>query len=97
MPFLASRAAGSAKGFGLTSGGKPPYAVSFLVIGGGGGGAGVGSGGGGAGGFVEGSNLFTPKITYTITVGGGGGQGSDSSITGLRFTTITGLGGGAGG
>ena len=45
MPINSTRAAGSAKGFGLLNKVKSPYSVSYLVIaGGGGGGAGAAAG-----------------------------------------------------
>ena len=48
MPILSSRGAGSAKGFGLTSGGiSYPFDIEFLVVAGGGGGASNSGGGGG--------------------------------------------------
>jgi len=68
----------------------------------------IGNGGGGAGGYKTATGVpFTPGIVYTITVGAGatspggnalntlGPNGSDSSISGSGFTTITALGGGS--
>ena len=49
MPLLSTRGAASAKGFGLTSGGKGPYNIDFLVVAGGGGGGNFIGGSGGAG------------------------------------------------
>ena len=46
MPLLSTRGAGSAKGFGLTSGGGVPYTITYLVVAGGGSGGGAGPGGG---------------------------------------------------
>lgn len=78
--------------------------------GGGGGGAAVSSndhavvgGGGGGGCVVKRTVTVVPGTTYTVTIGGGGSGGtssaagavgSDSTITGSGFTTITALGGG---
>ena len=87
------------------------YNVEYLVVAGGGAGGGWG-GGGGAGGLISSSFNTDTSIEYTITVGGGaaggplsynasayvqGGDGTDSTITGLGFTTITATGGGGGG
>lgn len=83
--------------------------VDFLVIGGGGGGYVQGGGAGGyrtsagtsgANSSAE-SKLSLTAQAYTVTVGAGGTQGnsgvngSDSSIAGSGFTTITSLGGGS--
>jgi len=78
--------------------------------GGGGGGSAVASndhavvgGGGGGGCVVKTTVTVVPGTTYTITIGAGGAGGtttaagsvgSDSTITGSGFTTITALGGG---
>jgi len=74
--------------------------IEYLVVGGGGGGGlGLG-GGGGAGGFKTGFVEVTGSTAYTVTVGAGGSydaNGSDSSISGTGFTTITATGGGRGG
>ena len=79
MPLLSTRGAGSAKGFGLTSGGKPPVDVDFLVVAGGAGGGTQQGGGGGAGGYRTGTaSKLTLGTNYTVTVGGGG--------TGSNFT-----------
>jgi hypothetical protein len=88
-----------------------PPTVEYLVVAGGGGGGmtplqGLGSGGG-AGGFLTASEIAINGSTlYTITVGSGGNQavypsqsptnGSDSSISGSGFTTVTAIGGGSG-
>ena len=69
MPLLGTRAAGAAKGFGITSGQPKPYAASYLVVAGGGGGSGgssfmLGGGGGGAGGY---------RNSYASETSGGGG------------------------
>jgi hypothetical protein len=94
MPLLGTRAAGSIKGFGLTSGqARKPYSASYLVIAGGGGGGGgspnsTNGGGGGAGGY---------RNSYASETSGGGG----STETPLTFNpdtvyTITIGNGGAG-
>lgn len=78
--------------------------------GGGGGGSAIGSndhavvgGGGGGGCVVKTTATVVPGTTYTVTIGAGGAGGtstaagsigSDSTITGSGFTTITALGGG---
>lgn len=80
--------------------------------GGGGGGAKVASnnhvvsgGGGGGASVVKRTVSITPGTTYTFTIGAGGSGGSttaagsvgsDSTMTGSGFTTITALGGGGG-
>jgi len=108
MPLNSTRGAGSAKGFGFTSGGVV-IDFDYLVVAGGGGG--VQFGGGGAGGyrtsFPGGTKISLKKGTYPIVVGGGGPsvnpsvspsgpsaatKGQDSS-----FSTITSTGGGGGG
>jgi hypothetical protein len=75
-------------------------AVDYLVVAGGGG-AGLNySGGGGGGGLLTNSVTVAPGVTYSITVGGGGATsatGSNSSISGSGFTTVTSIGGGYGG
>jgi hypothetical protein len=78
--------------------------VTYLVVGGGGGGGSASAtgtgGGGGAGGFLTGTATVTSGTTYTITVGAGGAassNGGNSSISGTGLTTITAIGGGAGG
>ena len=101
------------------------YQVDFLVVAGGGGGGNASDGGGGAGGLrtsygstsgggspAESQTVFTPGVTYTITVGGGGSaavtpsyqrmptgrgtKGIDSDISGIDITSVTSNGGGAG-
>jgi hypothetical protein len=75
MPLNSTRGAGSAKGFGFTSGGKnPPVDVDYLVVAGGGNGGNNRGGGGGAGGyrtsFPGGSKIsLTGGDTYNITIG----------------------------
>jgi len=86
MPILASRAAGSVKGFGFGGGGKPPIDVQYLVVAGGAGGGGActvygAAGGGGAGGyrtsFPCGTQLTLEAGCYPVVVGAGGsGQGT---------------------
>ena len=93
MPLLGTRAAGAAKGFGITSGQPKPYAASYLVIAGGGGGSGgssfmLGGGGGGAGGY---RNSYASE-----TSGGGGSTETPLQLTPNRTYTITVGGGGAG-
>ena len=67
--------------------------VSALVVGGGGGL--LYGGGGGAGEFWEVSNLLVSAQSYPVTIGAGGG----ASVNGGNslFSTITAIGGGAGG
>ena len=85
----------------------PTYNISYLVVAGGGG-AGWqqnGSGGGGAGGLLTGCGTLTQGTTYTTTVGAGGAggttntgyNGSNSTVTGSGFPSITAIGGGHGG
>jgi hypothetical protein len=77
--------------------------VPYLIVAGGGGGAGhggsSGGGGGGAGGMLTGTATVVPGTTYTITVGAGGAatvSGSNSTLAGAGFTTLTAIGGGSG-
>jgi hypothetical protein len=88
------------------------YNAAYLIVAGaaGGGGAnnGYNAGAGGAGGLLTGCASLTPKVTYTITVGGGGPGGGggnpaypgtngvNSSLSGTGFTTLTSIGGGGG-
>jgi hypothetical protein len=80
----------------------PNYNVEYLVIaGGGGGGAGRG-GGGGAGGYLTDTGISVSVGTsYTVTVGAGGTAGIPSaqgtSGGNSVFSSITSIGGGAGG
>ena len=106
MPLLSRLAVSSAKGYGFSSGSFP--AITYLLIGGGGGAAGwingqqAGAGGGAGGVLTATSKLFKPNITYTITVGqggassygGSGSNGTDTTISGSGFTTLTAYGGG---
>ena len=81
--------------------------ADLLVVagGGGGGGGGNGGGGGGAGGFRELLSQSLTAVSYTINIGAGGAggyaqkgiSGSNSSIAGSGFTTLTRSGGGGGG
>jgi len=81
------------------------YSISYLsAAGGAGAGAGPGSGsfsgGGGAGGLLASTTNLQQGVVYTITIGGGGAlttNGTNSSISGSFITTITSIGGGAGG
>ena len=85
----------------------PTYTISYLVVAGGGGGGWRqnGSGGGGAGGLLTGCATVTQGTTYTTTVGAGGAtstpsnayNGSNSTLTGSGFPSITAIGGGYGG
>ena len=98
MPILGSIGAGSARGLGLTSGGRSPYTMEYLVVAGGGAGGsapgGCGNAGGGAGGFRTTSTEIDPNVTYTITVGAGGNgasrsPGSPGAASGISGTGIT--------
>jgi hypothetical protein len=77
--------------------------LEVLVVGGGGGGGyEMGGGGGGGGVLYDSAFPVTPATVYTVTVGGGGtGRTSNSDNTNNAgssvFSTITALGGGAGG
>jgi len=88
MPLFSTRGAGSAKGFGLTSG-AGPFNVDYLVVAGAGSSARDNTGGGGAGGFRFSNQTFSvsgapaaprasatgleiSKGSYPITVGAGG-------------------------
>ena len=83
----------------------PKADIEYLVIGGGGSGGQLG--GGGAGGYLSSSLAnVTSGSSLTVTVGGGGSPitnivrgntGTDSSIEGTGYTTVTALGGGGGG
>ena len=90
MPLNSTRGAGSAKGFGLTSGGKnPPVDVDYLVIAGGGNGGNNRGGGGGAGGFRTsfpgGTKItLTGGDTYNITVGAFQNDSVFSTVTVLQ-------------
>jgi hypothetical protein len=78
--------------------------AEILVVAGGGSGGINAGGGGGAGGYYYNSSIsMTPAVAYTLTIGSGGiaGQtpaanGSNSTISGSGFTTLTALGGGGG-
>lgn len=82
--------------------------TDYLVIAGGGSGGSRAGGGGGAGGYLTGTAYLKPSTTYTITVGAGGAavvsipsargnNGTNSVLSGTRISTITSIGGGAGG
>ena len=91
---------------------QPDTSLEYMVIAGGGGGGGWG-GGGGAGGLLSGSiDTVTSGSSFTMTVGAGsaGGQlsqtaggyvqgvdGTNSSLAGSGYTTVTATGGGGGG
>ena len=99
----------STKQFGITAT-QQTYSVDYLLVAGGGGtaqaeGYSGANGGAGAGGMLESSADLTPGTQYTITVGSGGtatdkytvgNNGSDSTLSGSGFTTITAYGGGGG-
>lgn len=79
--------------------------IEYLVIGGGGSGGQLG--GGGAGGYLSSSlENVTSGSSFTVTVGSGGAgvtsvvrgnNGTNSSIAGTGYTTVTAIGGGGGG
>lgn len=82
--------------------------ADILVVAGGGGAGFAYGGGGGAGGLLYGSSQSLGSGTaYTCTVGAGGNngvngsrvgvQGTNSSVSGSGFTTLTAIGGGGGG
>lgn len=82
--------------------------TDVLAVAGGGGGGSRGGGGGGAGGVLLSTNQSMTTTTYTVTVGNGGAAGTssggqsgtvggNSTVTGSGFTTLTAIGGGAGG
>jgi hypothetical protein len=86
------------------------FSIQYLVIAGGGAGGGSDgppAGGGGAGGYV--TNTITglsAGTVYTATIGAGGpggvydsppSSGSNSTLSGTGLTTVTAIGGGAGG
>ena len=84
-----------------------PVTVDYLVVAGGGAGGVRHAGGGGAGGLIYAtSQTLSGNTAYTVTVGTGGaigssqndagGSGTDSSISGSGFTTVTAIGGGGG-
>ena len=85
----------------------PMDATYLIVAGGGSGGAGVSGGGGGAGGLLYSTSGSFPLNTQlqvvvgaggaAVTSNGDGNPGSNSSITGTGFTTLTAIGGGKGG
>ena len=69
--------------------------VKALVVGGGGGGGVDRAGGGGAGGYIFSSSIPVTDKTYNITVGSGGSGGVNGGNS--LFSTLTAIGGGAGG
>lgn len=91
----------------LLGGSKPaPKVFQYLIIAGGGSGGGpssAGTGAGGAGGYLEPAVdvTFAPGQTYTISIGAGGSaqsvSGSNSTLAGPGFSTVTTYGGGRGG
>lgn len=96
--------------FGSTAAFTPSQALTadILTVAGGGGGGYAYGGGGGAGGLLySASQSLSSGVAYTCTVGAGGNngtngsrvgvQGSNSTITGSGFTTLTAIGGGGGG
>jgi len=89
----------------------PTFSVNYLLVAGGGGGAAAEgqngqSGGAGAGGMLDNlTTTLTQGVQYTITVGGGGAStdkntvgndGSNTTLTGSGFSTLTAIGGGGG-
>ena len=90
-----------------------PYTVEYLAVGGGGGTPARIGGGGGGGGVLTGNITLDPGVVYTATVGQGGigrlgsedvldvgaagSNGNNTVISGTGITTITAIGGGAGG
>jgi len=74
----------------------PPPTVEYLVVAGGGGSSSNISGGGGAGGFRTASGFaVTAGSALTVTVGAGGALGFNGADS--VFSSITSVGGGAGG
>jgi len=83
------------------------YLITYLIAAGGGGGGSDMGGGGGAGGYLSGTALVTPGLSYTISVGAGGAgapagtyqnkgiNGNDSTIGRLVITSVGGGGGGS--
>ena len=86
-------------GFNATK--QSVYGVSYLVVAGGGGGGRPDGGGGGAGGLLSGVLILGSGTTYTATVGAGGAgttvEGPGNSGSSSIFSTVTTVGGGAGG
>lgn len=86
-------------------GGKFPYTIDYLIVGGGGSGGGLDAGanltggGGGAGGLLSGSMLIPALTTYNVTVGAGGIDGGGTNGNGAfsLFGNLTAFGGGKGG
>jgi hypothetical protein len=90
-----------------------PYTVEYLAVGGGGGTPARIGGGGGGGGVLTGNITLDPGVVYTANVGPGGigrlgsedvidvgaagSNGNNTVISGTGITTITAIGGGAGG
>jgi hypothetical protein len=94
MPLNSTRGAGSAKGFGFTTGGVKPADFDYLVVAGGAGGAiGLG-GGGGAGGmrssFPGGTKVTISKKITTISVASGGAAAPMAAFTGPTVATARG-------
>jgi len=83
------------------------YVINYMIIAGGGGGGSDMGGGGGAGGYLSGTALVTPGLSYTISVGAGGAgapagtyqnkgiNGNDSTFGRLAITSVGGGGGGS--
>jgi hypothetical protein len=79
-----------------------PYSGAYLIVGGGGSGGSVFGGGGGAGGFITGTQTFTPGTSYPIVVGAGGtavnpGPAAGNPGNPSSFLSLTAVGGGGGG
>jgi len=88
--------------FSITS--KYTIPVEYLVVAAGGGSGSDVGGGGGGGGFVSGTANLTNQNNYSITIGEGAvisttvaANGGNSVLSGTGISTITALGGGAGG
>jgi hypothetical protein len=100
MPIIASRAAGSARGFGF-QGGKGPYEVTWLVVAGGCAGSNLSGGAGGAGGYRTSTLILIPGDTYPVVVGAGsntvGSASKPPNGSPSTFGPFSSSGGGAGG
>jgi hypothetical protein len=101
MPIIASRAGGSAGGFGGIGGAADPsYTIQFFVVAGGGAGSAFNAGGGGGGAYTESEIVgVLPSSTYTVTIGAGGSGTNSTGTKGSNsvFSNYTVEGGGFGG
>jgi len=80
----------------------PKANIDYLLVAGGGGGGFNSGSGAGAGGVVLGKFQYTPRLLYTITLGGGGTTGTSDPVSGTMggnssMFGFTVYGGGAGG